>query len=157
MENTNIIYKNKKYTDLLEKLEDLEKDRFFCKHDFQHFLDVARLMYIFVLEEDLSFSKDMIYSTAILHDIGRVWEYEKGINHDDASVDIAKELLVETNFSDDEKEKILLAISSHRKKSTDVFASLFYKADKLSRACYRCPAYDQCYWSEEKKNKRIII
>ena len=32
-------------------LQEAEKDRIFCRHTMEHFLDVARLMYIYNLED----------------------------------------------------------------------------------------------------------
>ena len=157
MENTNLIYESLKYKKLLKELEDFEKDRIYCKHNFQHFIDVGRIMYILVLEEGLDYSKDMIYSTALLHDIGRVVEYRDGTDHDIASVGLAREFLGQTSFSKEEIGMILGAIASHRKESTDMYEKLFYKADKLSRPCHMCPARATCKWDDEKKNMRIVI
>ena len=36
-------------------------------------------------------------------------------------------------------------------------AGLFYRADKLSRSCFSCPAREKCDWPEEKKNLEIRI
>lgn len=101
--------------------------------------------------------KDMIYATALLHDLGRVLEIKEGINHAIGSVDIAREILEITDFSLEEKNRILSCISYHRTKdaSEDEFFNIFYRADKLSRPCFRCPAYDECNWSYEKKNHEI--
>ena len=156
MENTNIIMFNEEYVKLLNDLEEFERERPFCKHDLPHFLDVARICYIMVLEEGLDISKDLIYTTALLHDIGRVVQYRDGTDHDKASADIAEKLLPLTSFNEEEIEMILDCIRKHREKQTSTpFNAIFYKADKLSRICFRCPAYDICYWSEEKKNHRI--
>ena len=43
-------------------LQEAEKDRIFCRHTMEHFLDVARLMYIYNLEDQAGFSKEMIYA-----------------------------------------------------------------------------------------------
>lgn len=43
----------------------------------EHFLDVARLMYIYNLEDQAGFSKEMIYAAGLLHDIGRYEQMEK--------------------------------------------------------------------------------
>ena len=64
----------------------LEASREFCRHDVTHFLDVARLAWIENLERGLGVSKEEIYAAALLHDIGRHLQYEKGIPHDEASV-----------------------------------------------------------------------
>ena len=58
-------------------LQEAEKDRIFCRHTMEHFLDVARLMYIYNLEDQAGFSKEMIYATGLLHDIGRYEQMEK--------------------------------------------------------------------------------
>ena len=61
-------------------IEDAEQDRIFCRHGMEHCLDVARILYIMVLERNLPYRKDMIYATALLHDIGRYEEY-RGEDH----------------------------------------------------------------------------
>lgn len=158
MKNTDIILKSKKFNKYLDELEFLERDRFFCRHNYEHFVSVARICYILKLEEDLDVEKDIIYSTALLHDLGRVVEIKEGINHAIASVDIAKEILKETYFSNEEKNRIMECISAHRGKDLekDKFFDIFYRADKFSRPCFRCPAYKECNWSFEKKNHTII-
>ncbi|MDS0525737.1 HD domain-containing protein [Clostridium sp. SHJSY1] len=153
MDKVNEILNDKRYKSYLERLEALEKDRKFCRHTMEHFLDVARIAYIKVLEENLGFSKEVIYVIALLHDIGRVLEYEKEIPHHDGSVIIAEELLENSGFTKEEKDSILKAIESHRKAdSADQLSKIIYKSDKISRNCFNCEAIDECYWSEEKKN-----
>lgn len=158
MKNTNKIVLSKIYRDYLNELEYLERDRFFCRHNYEHFISVARICYILKLEEDVDVDKDMIYATALLHDLGRVLEIKEGINHAIGSVNIAREILEITDFSLEEKNRILKCISYHRTKdaSEDKFFNIFYRADKLSRPCFSCPAYDECNWSYEKKNHEII-
>lgn len=43
----------------------------------EHFLSVARISYLMVLEKNLDIPKDIIYATAFLHDMGRADQYEK--------------------------------------------------------------------------------
>lgn len=157
MKNTNKIVLSKIYRDYLNELEGLERDRFFCRHNYEHFISVARICYILKLEEGVDVDKDMIYATALLHDLGRVLEIKEGINHAIGSVDIAREILEITDFSLEEKNRILSCISYHRTKDAaeDEFFNIFYRADKLSRDCFRCSAYDECNWSYEKKNHEI--
>ena len=157
MDNINKILHHPKYKSLLEELNELEKDREFCNHTLEHFLDVARIAYITVLEEGLNYSKDVIYSIALLHDIGRVLQYKEGIDHNKGSAIIAEELLEETSFNKEEKDQIIKAIKAHRKESEDELSRIIYKSDKLSRNCFNCKAYKECYWSEEKKNKIIKL
>ena len=155
MNNLDIIINNPKYKEYLRKLEEFEKERIFCRHTLEHFLDVARISYIQVLENDMKYSKEVIYAISLLHDIGRVLEYEKGIPHHEGSVILSKELLEETNFSDEEKKNILNAINNHRSDSDDELSILIYKSDKLSRNCFNCKAKEECYWDESKKNYSI--
>lgn len=158
MENTNLIYRHETYQELLGTLAQYEKDRVYCGHNMGHFLDVARLMYIYVLEEGLDYSKDMVYTTALLHDIGRVRQYEDGTDHALASAQLAEEFLKETSFSDREKDLIIEAIAKHRKENTaSDYSALFYRADKASRPCFACPVEGDCNWDKDKKNMRIGI
>ncbi len=152
MKRVNDILNNEIYKGYLHRLEKYEENREFCKHNLEHFLDMARISYIMVLEEGLNFSKEIIYSIGLLHDIGRVLEYESGIPHHKASVMLSKEILIDIDFSQEEKESILKAIENHRDEKSDKLSSIIYKSDKLSRNCLKCKAIKECYWSDEKKN-----
>ena len=55
----------------LARLEELERDRPFCRHGIQHLLDTARIMRILNLEQGLGFSRELVYATALLHDVGK--------------------------------------------------------------------------------------
>lgn len=156
MDKINEIFNNKKYNDYLKRLIKLEETREFCGHNIEHFLAVSRIAYIKVLEEELPYSKEVIYAIGLLHDIGRVLEYEKNIPHNEGSVIIAKEILKETSYTNQEKDVILKAIYSHRKEvEEDTLAKIIYLSDKLSRNCFNCKAEDKCYWSKDKKNFNI--
>ncbi|WP_243344532.1 HD domain-containing protein [Anaerococcus sp. AGMB09787] len=156
MKNTNKIFFSEKYQRLLKELVFLERDRIFCRHDLEHFLSVARISYILTLEAELDISKDLIYTTALLHDIGRVSEYKTGREHDQASSDLAKDFLEDSDFDEDQRDMILGAIRSHRQdKGEDDFSAIFYKADKLSRPCLVCPAQQKCNWPKKKMNLEI--
>lgn len=155
MDNIDAIMNNKLYNEALEKLSEYERDREFCNHTIEHFIDVSRIAYIMVLEEKLSVSKDVIYAIGLLHDIGRVRQYEEGINHDIASVEMSREILKETSFTEQEINIILNGIANHRKESDNKLEEIIYKADKLSRQCFNCKAEKECYWSSEKKNFKI--
>lgn len=155
MENVNIILNNKKYKQALKKIEEYEKDREFCNHTIEHFMDVSRIAYIMILEENLNFSKEIVYAIGLLHDIGRVKQYEEGIHHDIASVEISREILKETSFTKNEINIILNGIANHRKESDNKLEEIIYKADKLSRQCFNCKSEQECYWSNEKKNFKI--
>ena len=49
-----LIWRHPLYQKHCEKIQKLEKDRIFCRHTPEHFLDVARLMYIYSLEDKLN-------------------------------------------------------------------------------------------------------
>lgn len=155
MNNIDVIMSNKLYKEALKKISEYERDREFCNHTIEHFIDVSRIAYIMVLEEKLSVSKEVIYAIGLLHDIGRVRQYEEGIHHDIASVEMSREILKETSFTEQEINIILNGIANHRKESDNKLEEIIYKADKLSRQCFNCKAEKECYWSSEKKNFKI--
>ncbi len=84
-----------------------------------HFLDVARLAYIFNLEEHLGIDRERIYAAALLHDIGRHVQYLDGTPHQEAGLPIAGEILRDCGFSEGEEEEILEAIARHRDGSVE--------------------------------------
>ena len=155
MERVNKILNHPKYKELLKELSELEKDRVFCKHSLAHFLDVARIAYIKVLEQGLNYNKELIYAISLLHDIGRVEEYKNGIDHHIASAIIAEEILKELEFSKEDIDIIVKCIKNHRSEAEDELSRIIYISDKSSRTCFNCDAYDSCKWSIDKKNKGI--
>lgn len=159
LERYHNILKHNLYQEMLQSLESFEKERKFCCHTLEHFCDVARIMYIFALEEQSELTKDLIYATALLHDIGRAKEYAEGIPHDEAGIEIARMILKDTGYQSEEIEQIVQAIGSHREKEskTGTLGAYLYRADKLSRQCFCCKAVEECYWDENKKNHTIIV
>lgn len=156
MERVNRIWNHPVYQEHLRRTVEAEKNRMFCRHTPEHFLDTARLCYIFCLEAGISVDKELIYAAALLHDVGRYRQYEEGIPHEKASLAIAVSLLPECGFTEEETARIADAIDGHRKPADAVdFRSLFYRADKASRSCYLCEAEPLCDWSPEKKNMSI--
>lgn len=81
------------YRKTVKKIARLEADRIYCRHNMEHFMDVARLAQIRNLKEQLGLDEEMIYLYALLHDIGRMKEYEQGISHAAASAEFAGEIL----------------------------------------------------------------
>ena len=156
MDRVNQIWKHPLYQTELHKLQLLEADREFCRHTPEHFLDVARLAYIRALEENYSVSKELIYCTALLHDIGRARQYEDGTPHDEVGAVIAEQILKELGFSPEEIQAIVSAIRGHRAETNQtILGQLIYRADKKSRNCFSCKAEPECYWSSAKKNMTI--
>lgn len=157
MDRINLILKNKVFLENYKIIEKYEIDRIFCKHNLSHFLDVARIMYIKNLEENLDFNKEIIYAIALLHDIGRSLEYTKNIKHNKASKDLAHIILSECNFSESEIEIIVSSIIAHNNFDHIAINKLLREADKLSRNCFDCLSLKDCNWDEERKNKGITL
>lgn len=156
MDKINEIFNSKKYKNLLKELEEIEKDRKFCKHNLEHFLSMSRITYIKALENNLNVSKDVIYAIGLLHDIGRVLEYKQGIPHHKGSLILSEEILKETSYTEEEKSLIYKCIEAHRsEEEQDELIEIIYKSDKLSRECFSCKAEKECYWNKEKKNMII--
>ena len=160
MERVHKIYEHPLFRECLEKNREAEKERVFCRHDMTHFMDVARLSYIFSLEREYAVPKEEIYAAALLHDIGRHLQYTEGVSHEEASAQLAETILTDCGFTGTETEEILQAIRLHRNPGTAEntgLPGLLYRADKKSRACGFCKAKGQCNWPEEKKNLKLTI
>ncbi|MBR4084295.1 MAG: HD domain-containing protein [Lachnospiraceae bacterium] len=158
MDRVNLILRNKKYQEYINKIKKAEENRIFCLHNMSHFMDVARIAYSINLVEGLEIPKELIYATALLHDIGRFKQYEDGTPHELASAELAPEILEETGFEEPEQEEILRGIREHRNKDVareGNLAGIIYRADKLSRPCFACEAEKQCDWKKSRKNMRI--
>lgn len=158
----NRIYKilnNKSFRENLEKLKEYEADRIYCRHNMEHFLDVARIATILNEDEKLQYDREIIYAAALLHDLGRVAEYENKAPHDEASVWLAKEILAECDFIEDEIAVVTEAIGLHRRMKTasddKSFAMLLYRADKFSRNCMMCDV-PGCKIPLDKRNTVIV-
>ena len=163
MSRLEAIYHSEIWLRCMEEIELAEIDRIYCKHDFVHLIDVARLAHIYSLEDGLQIDKDLIYAAALLHDIGRSEEYTDGIPHDEAGARIAKEILKRSSYSDEEREAIISAVHGHRGHSESEetggligrLAYVIKRADKESRLCLSCDARDTCKWPDDKKNLNI--
>ena len=157
MERVWKIFTHPLYVQNIEKNQKAEENRIFCRHDVDHLMNVARIAYIFKLERNYEVSKEEIYATALLHDIGKWQQYRNGIPHEVASAEIAKTILDETGFSAEERERMVKAILAHRKGNGEgELAEILYEADKVSRDCFCCKVAEECNWSEDKKNKIIL-
>ena len=176
------ILTNRLYNECIAMIAECERNRIFCRHDTEHFIGTARIAYILSLEEKAGIDKELVYAAALLHDIGRHRQYTDGIPHERAGAQIASAILSECGFSVEEIELITAAIGAHRDKKNAVvcsdsetatpdvgahrdtgdekkglLAGVLYRADKLSRECWRCDARPECSWSEEKKNQTLVI
>lgn len=143
------------------KIQEVERNREYCHHDMEHFLDVARISYIRNLELHLGYEKELIYLVALLHDIGKDRQYLEQVPHEIAGEEIAGAILrdIKPTCSKEEMTWILRAIRGHRKKRENMTEAekLFYWSDKRSRKCFACSVKDSCNWKLEEKNMEIII
>ena len=158
----NKIISNIEYLSIVREIETLEKEREFCRHDMQHFISVARIAELLNIKEALDIDTELIYAAALLHDIGRAEEVKTGVRHEIESKRLAPRLIDAAGFDEHESEMILSAIANHRNK--DVIAdmnrpleSIIYRADKLSRNCFYCDAFDKCNKAYEKRNMELNI
>lgn len=147
------------YWEYIKSMEWYEKDREYCRHDMNHFLDTARIAYIYSLEHKLPYTKEVIYAMGLLHDIGKWVQYKDNTPHEKASAQLAKPLLTQAGFTPEESKKIRLAIKTHGKYNIadNSLNYLLWYADKKSRKCYCCSASESCNWSADKKNNAIVL
>ncbi|MBI9094207.1 MAG: HD domain-containing protein [Sphaerochaeta sp.] len=120
-----------------------ERDRIFCKHDFSHLFDVARVAYCMALERNLAIPKETMYLTALLHDIAKWKQYKTGADHAVESSTLAREILQDLTIEADE---ICEAIRTHRKAHLvkTPLGQILYDSDKAVRPCIVCPHIDTC-------------
>lgn len=155
MKYVNRLLNHKEYQEQLAQLKQLEQDRIYCRHGIDHLLAVARIAQLKNLERKHRIDKEEIYLAALLHDLGRVDEYKDGTPHEEAGIRKAEYFLEQISIEQHKKKEILHAILKHREKETQaesVLAGLIKEADKESRNCLFCAAYESCKWSADKKN-----
>lgn len=136
--------------------ESRERNRPFCRHDWQHLIDVARICYMLVLEAQMDSGafpgwgrqelRDVVYAAGLLHDIGRWRQYDTGEDHALAGACLAGDILLDAQFSQREMDVITSAIANHRSGSRGggALGEALRRADDLSRPCWRCDALDEC-------------
>ncbi len=171
MDRLDRILKDELYRRYLDKNTAAEQDRKFCGHSFQHLVDVARIAYILLLETgdirqfmekndfNLRLAREIIYTAALLHDIGRWKEYFDGEDHATASAILGEELLQKHGFSEKEIEIITAGIREHRRlpKNKSLLGKYLHRADRLSRQCTRCEASGECYKISQMETGSVEI
>lgn len=158
MEKIGKILKHDLFIECLSKNETAEKDRIFCRHNMTHFLDVARIGRIINAEEGLGIDVELIYAAALLHDIGKHLQYAEGVPHELASARLASGILADCGFERKETDVIIDAIRVHRDENSaneKNLRGILYRSDKLSRACFCCPAEGRCNWKDGKRNLKL--
>lgn len=159
MEKVTKILNHPQFMHYLALNQQWEKNRTFCIHDINHFIDVARIGYIMNLEQRLGFQKEIIYAAALLHDIGKWMQYQSGIPHNEASAQLCIGILQDAGFLSAESQTIQSAIYTHRHylQEDSSLNRLLYIADKKSRACFYCMQKQQCNWDDSQKNDTLTI
>jgi uncharacterized protein len=122
-----------------QQYEDLEKFMLFCMKDSVHDkLHVYRVVNYAaqIADETENADFDVVITASLLHDIGRVDEFENpSISHAETGSRKARDFLLSSGYSLSFSEKIELCILSHRHKKGAVPESLeakiLYDADKL--------------------------
>ena len=143
MENVEKLLVHPQFLTYMALNNEAEQDRKYCKHDFSHLFDVARVAYCMILERNLVISKETIYLTALLHDIAKWKQYMTGVDHAVEGSTLAREILQGLNIEADE---ICEAIRTHRKAhlvKTEL-GQILYDSDKAVRPCIVCPHIDTC-------------
>jgi uncharacterized protein len=149
MARINQLLDQEDYMAYQERIDFLENKRQFCKHGFEHCVNVARIAYAYILEQKGKvLLKEVVYAAALLHDIGRWVEYQTGEDHAEASARLALPLLEACNFTHEEITIIVQAIREHRQHSADTLTLLgnaLTLADNWARDCRHCMAQKHCY------------
>ena len=158
MQRIDAILQDTRFQYGLTKINLLEQERIFCKHGLSHLLDVARIAWIMVLENNLNIKKDIVYGAALLHDLGRYRQYEEAIPHSLASAELVEQILPAAGYTDQETMWVVNAIREHgvEPREQGQLARILYDADKLSRNCFDCTAQPDCKWPTHKRNRTII-
>ncbi len=172
MQRIDAIVRDPLFQDSLSRIKKLEQDREFCKHTLQHFVDVARITYILMLEsgqiqqfiEDAGLSgpetaKEVIYAAGILHDVARWREYESGVDHASMGASMAGEILERNGFTHEESRVITQAIFEHREQSIQMsrLGEMLFRADNLSRSCHECSAQERCYKFSQMETGNLVL
>ena len=159
MKRVDAILRHPLFAETLRLLDELEAERAFCRHDLTHLLDVARLMWIDVLEKGLALDREVVYAAALLHDLGRAEQMQNGVPHEQASAFLAARILPDAGFTAEETKTVIAAIRCHRGSTPadarETLGEILYRADKACRLCWRCGAREACNWPEERKNAGI--
>lgn len=162
MKKVNRILCDEEYRSYLKKNREAEKDRPFCRHDFDHLLTVARLTYLFLLEDGCRLiTREIAYSAGLLHDIGRWKEYEGGGDHAGISAALARPVLERAGFNASERELIAKAIAQHRHDTPGEHRSplslSLHKADDMSRLCFSCACRKDCHSLNRRTHREGLV
>jgi uncharacterized protein len=168
----NQILQHHLYEDYSIKNKLAEEKRIYCRHGSDHGLSVARIAYIYLLENwddssgensvlkaDRGIAKEIVYAAGILHDIGRWVEYETKEDHAQAGARLAVPILRESGYEEQEIEVICQGILQHRLDPAAAQSELgqaLARADDWARDCHNCESKATCY-KYTKDMEEILI
>lgn len=162
MKYTDRVLKHPIFEKFVKEIRQIENGRIYCHHELEHAVDVARLAWIYYLEDTLTNDiqqKDLIYTCALLHDIGRVAQYETGVHHSISGVAPAMQILQDIEAPESWMKEILDVVSEHshgavsdNKKNLEYYIT---KADHDCRLCFSCEAKDSCKWTMDEMNHTV--
>lgn len=142
------IVNNNKYREYLASNMQRERERVYCKHQWEHSIAVARVAYVITLETNTpNLTKDVVYAAGLLHDIARWLQYDEGRDHAEAGAELAVEILEAAGYDDQEIQVICEAIGRHRKPPAhehNDLGNILYRADKAVRPCRFCEVREGC-------------
>ena len=159
MKRVEMLLKDALYNDYMQRNSDEETGIKYCQHGLHHHIDVARIAYILVLEQnDLNYfikesglsgklaAKEVIYAAGLMHDIGKWKECQEGVDHAAFGARIARDILPRAFFSAGETDLICRAIYEHRNISRDMsfLGERIHRADNLSRVCSQYEIRESC-------------
>ncbi|MGE5398493.1 MAG: HD domain-containing protein [Chitinophagales bacterium] len=166
MKRIELILKDPSFIDYINRNTLSDQEHRYCKHDLAHMIDVARITYILILEQQsignyittgsLSgkmAARETIYAAGLLHDIGKWKEYMTGEDHAAFGARLAREMLPRLFFNDNEIDVISQAIFEHRNISKDMsfLGEKLHRADNLSRVCSQCTESTNCLKYQNKE------
>ena len=147
------------YQEYLHRNLEAQTEERLCGYDLSHHFDVARIIYILVLERnELNYfvrdaelngrlaAKEVLYAAGLLHDIGYWQEHEEGEDHAVVGALLAKDILLRVGFDEKETRIICRAIFEHRyiNQEMSFLGERLLRADNLARNCSMCEFLVDC-------------
>jgi HD superfamily phosphodiesterase len=155
----------------LAKNAEREKDRRFCRHDYRHMADVAKISYNMLLDSGdikaiaaggmLAGPKaalEVVYAAGLLHDIARWIQYDSGEDHALAGARLARGVMERAGFNLREAALVQRAIREHRRagQGASLLGKTLCLADDLARPCTKCEVRMDCYKIEQMERIKGI-
>ncbi len=121
----------------IERLDSFAREHMSESNAGAHAYDHVKRVYSICMRFGQELGADMrvLGAAALLHDVGRAYEKEKRVSHSILSGEMSVEILREVGYSDEEIEKVNVAIRTHRFSEklspTSLEGEILSDADKL--------------------------